>query len=158
MIQDAWAEVRLHDVRLRWYTPLDVRGVRFNVYRFESEDLEEAGRGELLTIEPLSSQDGAYEFVDTTVRPNRAYEYRMERLADGSAAEIVSTLRVQVGTLESAPVVLEIRPDPVTSPVTVVLEVPVKGIEAKGCLGDREGRPYDACSLRVRWLSLSEVD
>jgi hypothetical protein len=123
----AVAEVRNHDVRLRWSTPLDVRDVRFNVYRSEGGGTADPPLGELLTNAPLVSQDGTYEFVDATIRSNHDYEYRLEMLADGTAPEVVRTLQVHVGHLRWSFGITAVRPHPVSGPWTIALEIPEKG-------------------------------
>lgn len=132
-ITDAAAEVRDRDVRLRWSTTLDLSAVSFHVYRSggEPDGSPPSGGdsqfGERLTVNPLTSREGTYEFVDATVRSNRDYEYRVEMLGGGSAPEVVRTFPVHVGRLRWSFGISAVRPHPLSGPATITLEIPEQG-------------------------------
>jgi hypothetical protein len=124
-IEETSAEVRERDVLLRWRTSLDVRNVSFHVYRKDAGEFGD-GIGVRLTREPLTSRNGEYEFVDTGVRSNHNYEYRLEMTGDPSGP-LIRTIPVHVGHLRWSFAIRVVRPQPASGPLTIAFELPDRG-------------------------------
>jgi hypothetical protein len=122
------------------------------VYRKDDDSGNDGGSdiGERLTLDPLKSLEGTYEFVDATVQSSHDYEYSLVMLGDGSTPKIVRRLPVYVGRLRWNSGITSVRPNPAFGPVTVAMEIRAKAHVAVDLI--------DVGGRQVRRLVEAEMD
>ncbi len=82
------AEPEVHENKIKWTTASEVDNFGYDVYRSESEDGPfEVLNGEVIEGAGTVDEPTAYQFVDDTIDPHKAYHYYVESISMSGVRE-----------------------------------------------------------------------